>query len=110
MLNGHDVMPGTANFVVSLKKNDEHFCSGCLISHEFILTAAQCIIKIRDLLQVNIWKIFAYVIDKNYEIENTETHPEYTTNHSKPYRTFDLGLIKVGFYVIFYLIIKSISE
>ena len=44
IIGGSEVFLGKRPYIVSLRNNGTHFCSGSLISSAYVLTAAQCLI------------------------------------------------------------------
>ncbi|KAL0153229.1 hypothetical protein M9458_051470 [Cirrhinus mrigala] len=44
IVNGTEAKPHSRPYMVSLQKNEKHFCGGFLISDDFVLTAAHCLI------------------------------------------------------------------
>ena len=104
---GSNVQAGIADFLVSLKRNKVHFCSGCLISRKDILTTAQCIHKFKMYAdRLNVWEVAAYLNETKYEIEFMKTHPDYDKNKIAMTSVYDLGLIEVGHSKILHLILK----
>ena len=84
--------------MASLRKNGTHFCSGGLISHKHVLTAAQCIHEIDHHLPcASLGELVVLINEISYEIADTIMHPKYDSRTRTVANSFDIGIIEVGF-------------
>ena len=94
------------NYVVSLRKDEEHFCTGCLITKKHVVTAGQCIGKIFYFNNPLFENITAYIIGKVFKIEHAEHHIHFNAEKASQTATFNIGLIQVRPLINFNLLIK----
>ena len=98
MLNGYLVRTEMTKFLVSLREDGYHFCSGCLVSHKYVLTTAQCIQKVMRFAKKDFVRdIIAFVNGRNYDISQMKSHPNFNPRKATQTSNYDLGLITVGF-------------
>ena len=48
IVGGYHVSLGERPFIVSIRKDNEHICTGSLISNEHVLTTASCVVLYRN--------------------------------------------------------------
>ena len=116
-------IPKTVPYLVSLQINAVHFCGGCLITKEHVLSSAQCIIEIIKHGGFNFINATAVVdltdLSENgtiYHIENVHHYYYTETNRLHFKQQFNVGLVLVGilllltqdWYQSLFKIIKSI--
>lgn len=45
IVGGNEAVPGQFPYQISLRKDDAHICGGSIITADWILTAAHCVVK-----------------------------------------------------------------
>lgn len=94
IVGGANADDGQFPYIVSLRSGTTggHFCGGCIISEEFVLTAAHCILNrqpsgVRAVVGTNTLNQGG----DTYEAERIIAHPDYNPSLI----TNDIGLIKI---------------
>uniref|UniRef100_A0A8D0B0R0 Ovochymase 2 n=1 Tax=Salvator merianae TaxID=96440 RepID=A0A8D0B0R0_SALMN len=97
IVGGVQVHQGAHPWQVSLKRNNQHFCGGTLVSHDWVITAAHCVVS-RYLL--NSLTVTAGEHDlRQKEMEEQTLHVRYIIKHpnfnvKKP-MDYDIALLKM---------------
>ena len=82
----------TYPYIVSLRKSDQHYCSGVLIALFKVLTSAYCIYE--DVQSQNFSKIRAVIDFHEYEIDAGMTDDCYKNTNTYP--RYDFGILTVS--------------
>ena len=94
-------------YLVSVKETYVPFCSGCMISSSFILTSAECVVKIMRKKKPD-FSTFRAVVDRTeYMIKRVNYHQYYDFKRPRATKHNDVGLILVNLLSSFNLRIKS---
>ena len=98
--------------MVSVRKDDVHYCAGTFIDNGLILTAANCIYKILDFSLTYPFELFSVSLGSIlrkyhyiYDVINIDTHKDYKwTNFTKSneFSPYDIGLILVSRYKLYF--------
>ena len=81
--------------LASIKVADTHVGNGVLISRKHILSTAQCLLAINDLLSCGYREVKVVIGGYEYDVRNIDYHPFYNPYHSDLKSLFDFGLILV---------------
>lgn len=78
IINGMDAVDGQAPYQCSMQKNSSHFCGCAIISSDWVLTAAHCLLNenvndIEILVGTNQWNAGG----ERYKIRSTVVHEKY---------------------------------
>ncbi|XP_053112203.1 ovochymase-2 isoform X2 [Hemicordylus capensis] len=98
IVGGNQVKQGSHPWQISLKRNQHHFCGGTLVSTQWVITAAHCVVS-RYLL--NSLTVTAGEHDLSLTEEEEQTlpvkyiikHPRYNTKNPMNY---DIALLRVN--------------
>ena len=91
-----DLEPGTIKYLVSLRANMSHFCSGFMIKENFCITTAQCIVKIEKKKKPDFSQFKAVVDGTEYAIKRVNYHQNYYSRKAIRSKHYDAGLILVN--------------
>ena len=92
---GSPVEARMVQYVVSFKKDGQHYCTGSLVSAKDVLTAGSCIYKTRKFQRnSNVNETAAFLNNEKYEIANTTPFPEYWPSTKRS--TYNLGHVEVS--------------
>ena len=92
---GSPIDAETVQYVVSFRKDNEHFCTGCLVSAKDVLTAGYCVYKIREFQKdTNVSETAAFVNEKKYEIARTNMCIGYNLTYRC--NNYNLGHVEVS--------------
>ena len=72
-----------------------HFCNGCLITGNHVLTAAQCIHEMFNFQEDPLPAISVRVNNEVYQVEHVEAHQLYNQFYRKQCTAHNVGLILV---------------
>ena len=98
---GNPVDTKMVQYVVSFRKDGRHYCTGCLVSAEGVLTTGSCIYKIRKFQNdSNVNETAAFLNEKKYEIACTIPYPGYYL--SRRLSNHNLGYVKVSVLIKFF--------
>ncbi|XP_076376429.1 chymotrypsin-2 [Megalopta genalis] len=94
IVGGRDAPAGKYPYQVSLKNNGRHFCGGSIINERYILTAAHCIVGIRDVRPITVQAGTNQLNASGvvYGVENVTYHPGYDSNKI----INDVGVVRVS--------------
>ena len=93
----------TYPYLVSLRKSDQHYCSGVAIAVYKVLTAAYCIHE--QVQSQNFSKIRAVIELNGYEIDSGMTTGCY--KNTQAYPQFDFGILTVSHSTLKSVILKK---
>ncbi|XP_076280811.1 transmembrane protease serine 9 [Lasioglossum baleicum] len=81
IVGGHDAPPGKYKYQVSLKNNGRHFCGGSIINARYILTAAHCVVGIKDVKPITVQAGTNQLSARGtvYGVEKITAHPNYNS-------------------------------
>ena len=94
------MFPKTMKFVASIRQREVHFCNGCLISQEFVLTSGQCIHRIFEFGELEFSNITVMLYDQFFNVDHVVTHKLYHHRCRKQSIGYDIGLILVGLVIL----------
>ena len=113
VIGGEKVKLGERGYVVSLRINQTHFGGGCLISNYHILTAGQCVCRIKKdggpgfrYATVLIGTNDLFVGGTSCIIKRINYHHKYDCNHQFNTTDYDVGLIQVGLLFVFHFLLN----
>ena len=88
------------NYLASIREINIGFCSGCVISQLFVLTAAECVVKIA---KKKFFRLFEVIISKTgYSIKRVNYHRNFNSRCALTCKHFNAGLIMVNLLISFY--------
>ncbi|XP_018403823.1 PREDICTED: serine protease 53-like [Cyphomyrmex costatus] len=110
IVGGSDALDGAHPYIVSLRRNNRHFCGGSIISKHYILTAGHCITVLEDPINLenvtvhagtNRLSEYGYV----YIPEAVIVHPDFKRSliHN------DIGLIRLKTDIQYNKLVQPIS-
>ena len=97
-------MEGSVKYLVSLMKDSDLYCTGCLVSYKDVLTAGYCVYKTLEYQKsAKVNETVALINSKKYEILHANPHHGYYK--SGRISSNNLGHIQVSILVGFNMII-----
>ena len=93
---GIDFGPRTIKYLVSLRENMSHFCSGFMIRENFFITTGQCIVKMEKKKKPDFSQFKAVVGGTKYAIKRVNYHQNYNSRFAMMRKQYDVGLILVN--------------
>ena len=93
---GIDLGPRAIKYLVSLRENLSHFCSGFVIRENFVITTGQCIVKIEKRRRPDFSHFKAIIDGANYAIKRVNYHQYYSSRNAMRCKHYDVGLILVN--------------
>nr|XP_016851088.1 PREDICTED: ovochymase-2 isoform X1 [Anolis carolinensis]XP_016851089.1 PREDICTED: ovochymase-2 isoform X1 [Anolis carolinensis] len=98
IVGGNQVHQGSHPWQVSLKRNNHHFCGGTLVSTQWVVTAAHCVVSssLLSLLTVTAGEHDLSLKDKEeqtLQVKQIIRHPKF--NRKKP-MDYDIALLKMN--------------
>ena len=93
---GIDLGPRAIKYLVSLRENLSHFCSGFVIRENFIVTTGQCIVKIEKRKKPDFSQYQAVVDGTCYAIKRVNYHLYFNSRKAMRRKHYDVGLILVN--------------
>ena len=110
LIGGFADESGNKKYVVSIRYNDGHYCTGCLISKRHVLTAAQCLKEFLIHRIVPDFKNYSVVVGSPKMLNGSkkyiaEVQAAALYNPLKKNSIYDIELIKVDPFNIEFLFI-----
>ena len=93
---GINLGPRIIKYLVSLRENLSHFCSGFVIRENFVITTGQCIVKIEKRRKPDFSQYKAVVDGTDYAIKRVNYHQYYHPRKAMRCKHYDVGLILVN--------------
>nr|XP_033323606.1 transmembrane protease serine 9-like [Megalopta genalis] len=107
IVGGHDAPAGKFPYQVSLKENGRHFCGGSIVNNHYILTAAHCVVGIKNLKHITVQAGTTHLNARGHvhTVEKITHHPNY--NSAKLVN--DVAVIRVHKPIAFNKMVKAIK-
>ena len=110
LIRASDIETDEMKYVVSLRENGNHFCSGCLITGKHVLTAGRCIVKIFKYENTLFREITIVLNGSVYNLEHFEHHVNYRPFRQSQSDCNEFGIITVNIRISFDFMIKLIMN